>query len=316
MDLYEFFRAKLEYSPEAINEDKELAKHVQKVLIWLQLLDPPADGKFWTISTSALLEFQRLMGLNDPNTGEPGFLGPKTAKLLIETTPDDPRLTPQVDIDALDNSPASCIIKYSKLMDYYISLKSQEFNIVYIEGMDPNFKLNSDAPDEFNDLRLVIEFDQGKPKIIGKWEATTEPGRHYTNNPISSYARRHGAARIEFGQYKAWQVGIHGNAEPHEALVQRGNITVCRDLNKDMIRTGDRRDTNNNFAINQHYGYDFHRKSISIASAGCLVGRTRQGHRDFMAMIKQDRRYQRNKNYLFYTTIIPGDDLVQKFPFS
>ena len=312
MDLSDFFRAKLEYSPEAINEDKELAKHVQRALIWFNLLEPPADGKFWSISTEALLEFQKLMGLDDSNNGEPGFLGPKTAKLLIETSPDDPRLNPKVDIDALDNSLASRIIKYKKQKNYYISFKPKEYNIVYIEGMNTDGTLNPDAPDEFNDLRIVIEFDKGKPEIVGIWEATTEPGRHYTVNPMNPK----GAARIEFGQYKAWRVGIHGNAEPHEALVQRGDITVRRDLNKDMMRTGDRRDTNNNFAINQHYGYDYPRKSIQNASAGCLVGRTRQGHRDFMAIIKQDRRYQKNKNYLFYTTIIPGDDLVAKFPFS
>ena len=314
MDLYEFFREKLEFSPEAINEEQELAKHVQKTLIWFDLLEPPADGKFWSISTEALWEFQKLMGLEDPNTGEPGFLGPKTAKLLIETSPDDPRLKPKVDIDSLDNSLASRIIKYMKHKDYFIDFKPGEYNIVYIEGMNTDGTLNPDDPDQFNDLRIVIEFERGKPEIIGMWEATTEPGRWYTNNPISAYSRRHGAARIEFGQYKAWQVGIHGNAEPHEALVQRGNITVCRDLNKDMARTGDRRDTNNNFFINQHYGYDYPRKSIKKASAGCLVGRTRQGHRDFMAIIKQDRRYQKNKNYLFHTTIIPGDDLEQKFP--
>lgn len=314
MDLYEFFTAKLEYAPEAINEDKELAKHVQKVLIWFKLLDPPDDGKFYTISTAALLEFQRLMGLDNSDTGEPGFLGPKTAKLLIETSPDDPRLKPQVDLDALDNSLASRIIKYMSLKKYFIALRPKQYNIVYLEGMNTDGTLNQDLPDEFNDLRSVIEFVGGKAQFIGRWEATTEPGRWYTNNPISAYARKRGAARIEFGQYKAWQVGRHGNAEPHEALVQRGTITVCRDLNKDMIRTGDRRDTNNNFAINQHYGYDYPRKSIRKASAGCLVGRTRQGHKDFMAIIKQDRRYQKNHNYLFYTTIVPADDLERIFP--
>lgn len=316
MNLYEFYQAKLEFAPEAINEDKELATHVQQVLIWLQLLDPPADGKFWTISTAALFEFQKLMGLDDATNGEPGFLGFKTAKSLIETSPDDPRLKPQVEIDALNNSLASRIIKYMKQKDYYIALKSQEYNIVYIEGMNLDGSLNPDVPDEFNDLRIIIEFNQGKPEIMGKWEATTEPGRWYTNHPISDYARKHGAARIEFGQYKAWQVGTQGRAEPHEALVQRGTITVCRDLDRNMIRTGDRRDTNNNFAINQHYGYDFPRKSILKASAGCLVGRTRQGHKDFMAIIKQDRRYQKNKNYLFYSTIIPGDDFEKEFPSS
>ncbi|MBR8827527.1 MAG: peptidoglycan-binding protein [Gomphosphaeria aponina SAG 52.96 = DSM 107014] len=311
MNLSEFYNAKLEYSPEAIYEDIELAKNVQTVLIGFQLLEPPADGKFGPISTAALLEFQKLMGLDDPSTGEPGFMGPKTAKLLIETKADDPRLKPKVDIDGLNNSLASRIIKYMKQKNYVIALKPKEYNIVYVEGMNPDGKLNADEPDHFNDVRIVIEFDQGQPKIIGIWEATTEPGKYYTVNPMNPK----GAARIEFGQYKAWQVGTHGNAEPHEALVQKGEVTVCRDLNQDMVRTGDKRDTGY-FGINQHYGYDYPRTSIKKASAGCLVGRTREGHKDFMAIIKQDQRYQKNKDYLFYTTIIPGDDLEQKFPSS
>jgi hypothetical protein len=50
-----------------------------------------------------------------------------------------------------------------------------------------------------------------------------------------------------------------------------------------------------------------------MGSAGSLVGRTRQGHQEFMALIKQDHRYQRNPNYLFLTTIISGEDLAQQF---
>jgi hypothetical protein len=51
------------------------------------------------------------------------------------------------------------------------------------------------------------------------------------------------------------------------------------------------------------------RNNISFASAGCLVGRTRQGHREFMQLIKQDKRYQLNRQYMFLTTIIPGNEL-------
>jgi hypothetical protein len=54
--------------------------------------------------------------------------------------------------------------------------------------------------------------------------------------------------------------------------------------------------------------------SIGRWSAGCLVGRTRDGHRAFMKIVKQDRDYVKNKNYVFSTTIIPGDDLMKKFP--
>ncbi|NJP19103.1 MAG: hypothetical protein HC763_09195 [Hydrococcus sp. CRU_1_1] len=41
------------------------------------------------------------------------------------------------------------------------------------------------------------------------------------------------------------------------------------------------------------------------------MGRTRKGHREFMSLVKSDRRYQENRNYTFITTIIAGDDLVK-----
>jgi len=34
------------------------ATHIQQVLIWLNFLDPPADGQFGRISSDALVEFQ------------------------------------------------------------------------------------------------------------------------------------------------------------------------------------------------------------------------------------------------------------------
>jgi murein L,D-transpeptidase YcbB/YkuD len=37
----------------------------------------------------------------------------------------------------------------------------------------------------------------------------------------------------------------------------------------------------------------------------------RQGHREFMSLIKKDRRYQLNDRYIFYTTVIYGQDLMQ-----
>ena len=175
--------------------------------------------------------------------------------------------------------------------------------------MDSDGTPNDDKPNYFNDLRMVIEFTNGKPKIVDCWEATTEPGYHYTYHPMN----RKGAARIKFGQYRAWKVGYHGRADRHEALVQVRPITVYRDANKDMKRIGDKEDTGL-FGIDQHWGYDLSRNNIKNASAGCLVGRTRAGHREFMSIIEQDRRYQKNRGYIFWTTVISGEDLAKVCP--
>ncbi|MDZ8027180.1 MAG: peptidoglycan-binding protein [Nostoc sp. DedQUE11] len=297
MKLQDFLGKNEKWGFEAIGKDPELTRQIQILLIGLDLLDPPADDKFGPVSAAALKKFQELM-----KTGETDFLGAVTAKELIETKPDDLPKPPL----KLGNDIASKIIKYMQAKNYQISTNTKEYNIVYLEGVNEDWTLNKDTPNQFNDRRIVIEVVDGVPKIVNHWQATTEPGSRYTYNPMNPG----GAARIKFGQYKAWSVGIHGNSEPHEALIQVAPITVHRDFNKDFQRVGDKLDTGL-FLVNQHYGYDAPVNDIKNASAGCLVGRRREGHKEFMAIIKQDHRYLANKNYVFYTTVIPGDDLLK-----
>lgn len=204
---------------------------------------------------------------------------------------------------------ANRILQYMDSKGYEIFESPQEYNIIYVEGMNIDSTLNKDTFNQFNDIRLVIEVIAGQPSIVGgPWLATTEPGKHYTVQPMNAK----GAARIKFGQYAAWQVGIHN--QQHEALVQLGDkVTVHRDADKNGIRTGDILDAGY-FGINQHHGYNNPVKDIGRASAGCLVGRSSHEHEKFMQLIKQDRRYQENKKFVFTTTIIAGDDLVKHFP--
>lgn len=304
----------LNYGIEAIAADKELATHIQQALVWLKFLDPPVDGKFGPISTDALVEFQSTMSTVHPDLlEEKGFLGAKTAQVLIETSPDEVP-TPKIDFSRANL--ASRLIQYMTRMNYRVSVGDRRYNILYVEGMNADGSTNPDRMNEFNDRRIVIEIPSADliPVIRGNWEATTEPGTYYTFNPMGR-GIEYGAARIAFGQFKAWKVGTHygGGAEPHEALVQETPISVYRDKDRNGIRTGDFLDTGN-FDINQHWGYDYPHNDIGMAGAGCLVGRSRAEHRTFMALIRQDNRYQRNQNYLFYTTIIPADDFIAKFP--
>jgi hypothetical protein len=176
-------------------------------------------------------------------------------------------------------------------------------NIVYLEGVDSDGTVNPDKPNFFNDLRCVFWLDKDGMGHLKTWEATTEPGRKYTEAPLNPK----GAARIKFGQYKAWRVGLHRN--DHEALRQVRQLPVYRDLNKDFKRTGDKIYVGQ-YGINQHWGYDLDRGDIRGASAGCLVGRTKEGHREFMALIKTDPRYIVRNTYTFVSTILPGDEVL------
>jgi peptidoglycan hydrolase-like protein with peptidoglycan-binding domain len=311
MKLQTVYNSDLKLGTEAISADKELAIQIQEYLIWLGLLSPPADGKFGPISTAAFLEFQD--AFKESLSAERGFLGKATAEKIIETTSEEFNRIANRELNLSGNDLATRVVKYMKYKKYEVFTGAKNYNIVYVEGMNEDGSLNGDAPNVFNDRRMVIEIPNKTPILVNSWQATTEPGTHYTMNPISDYAERFGAARIAFGQYKAWQVDTHGTSEPHQALVQVADITVHRDKNKDFIRTGDNLDTGK-FFVNQHWGYDYPENNIGLASAGCLVGRRREGHREFMAIIKQDKRYQASSNYIFVTTIIPGDDLVKRFP--
>lgn len=178
-----------------------------------------------------------------------------------------------------------------------------EGNIVYIEGMNPDGSLNDNTPNEFNDLRIVIIFENSVPVFAGKWEGTTEPGKYWTQNPMNEK----GAARIAFGHYSAWQLGMHHS---HEAWVQTGGaVTVHRDLNEDFNRDNDELDTGY-FGINQHWGYDFPKNDLGRSSAGCLVGRSTQGHKEFMAITKADPRFRADKRFTVSATILPAGEIV------
>lgn len=203
------------------------------------------------------------------------------------------------------------IVGYMESKDYQIFKSPGKKNIVYVEGMNQDGTLNDDRPNWFNDIRCVFEYIDGKPEIVGLYGATTEPGSYYTYNPMNPK----GCARIAFGQYKsAWQVGSHGYSDPHEALVQVGNVTVCRDLNQDFSRIGDVTETGDWFGCNQHWAGDASEDDIGLWSAGCLVGRSRKSHRKFMSLVKSDPDYQNDWGYRFTTTLIPGDKLIEMFP--
>jgi hypothetical protein len=220
------------------------------------------------------------------------------------------------------------IIATQQKLGHKIFTNAGEVNIVYIEGCDLDGKVNSDRINEWNDVRLVYRIQQcGTAEVLGKWKATSEPGTKYTDRPLNPL----GAFRIAFGQYKAWVVGQHHD---HEALVQLweageklpgglkvGELRGFRDLNKDGFRKGDKEFVGTGWGVNQHGGYDMKREArrtkdssrqtsqVDGASAGCLVGQTMSGHREFMDIIKKDVRCVADRNYVFWTSILDGSKL-------
>lgn len=273
----------------AIGGHKELVIAVQQKLSEHGYLDPPPDGNFGAVSGWAIGEFRDRNNLNGD------MLDRETADLLI-----DPR-APLANAIWTGNW-IDRVVDHMTRNGYWFSRYPNCRNIVYLEGANIDGTLNRDEPDKFNDLRIVFWFEKDGRLMHDSWEATTEPGDFFTDNPLNPK----GAARIKFGQYKAWAVGMHRG--DHEALVQVADVSVFRDHNRDHIRTGDTVDTGM-FGINQHWGYDASSASIEKTSAGCLVGREVKGHKEFMAQVKEDPRYKVNNSYKFVTTILPADKI-------
>lgn len=182
-----------------------------------------------------------------------------------------------------------------------------EPNLAALEGLNIDGTLNSDAPDLFNDLFLIWDHLDGKPRLLGNYVCTTEPGRFYTDRPLNP----NGAARLKFDQYTAWAIGFHQNKRDHEALVQVRPVTVHRDRNRDMSRPGDPLDTGL-FGINVHHGYDTNpRGSIGKHSAGCIVLPRVNDLRALLGHLKRTPQYQRNRNHVWTISIVAGDEFTR-----
>lgn len=210
--------------------------------------------------------------------------------------------------------PAGKLIQYMTHKNYQIDREPGQLNIIYIEGINPDFSLNKDALDGWNDLSIILNFDAaGLPSILFSAVCTTEPGKAAT---FDSEARRlGGVARIAFGQHHAWRVGFHRRAkllDTHPALVQCAPIQVHRDSNRDGKRTGD--PMGFAYGLNQHgTAPNYKGGAIGTWSRGCLVRRWWNDHLKFMDLIKTDTRYIQSQRFIFSSTIIAGDDFFRNF---
>lgn len=264
-------------------------KAIQSALIHCGYLDPPADGGYGPVSKWALRKFAERAGLDAGSA-----LSTKLDEALGEAEP--------LPLDPGDDL-AGRIVKAMQHNNYWIARHPDCVNIVYVEGVDADGTPNDNRNNVFNDLRVVFRVrDDGVPVILDMWEATTEPSRKFTVRPVNPG----GAFHIKFGQYKAWIRGWH---HAHEALVQVGEIEGYRDPRKTFKRDFKYPVRGSGFGVNQHWGYDLPHDDMGNSSAGCLVGRSTQGHRKFMSLVLADARYRANPAYRFMTAIVPASDL-------
>lgn len=269
-----------------------------------------ADGVAGINTQNAFYEFCRIAGLPFNDQG----VTPQQLRILTAANPFTflPVYAVNAETDTSNVRFAKRVLRYMHRKGFWIARSPNMYNIVYVEGANADGRPNADRFNEWNDRRLVIRIKNpgGVPEMLVNDQATTEPGDHYTRFPLN----RLGAARIAFGQYKAWRVGVHSGWQP--ALVQRGLVKVHRDRNKSGTRNGsDPIDIGDHFGINHHSTQpNFNSPTIGRFSAGCLVGMRYEWHLKFIQLLKRDVRYERNHNYMFMTTVIAADDLLKLEP--
>ena len=156
----------------------------------------------------------------------------------------------------------------------------------------------------FDDFLLVM-YREEELMISNRYQITTDPGKHWLQNPINPK----GTAVLAPGQYRGtWQLGKHQGK--YEALVQRKPVKVYRDNNKDDII-----DYNNITTLvdEGYFGINIHRSNpydqsylINKWSAGCQVFKKIEDYNKFIQMCKDSSKIYGNS---FTYTLIDEKDL-------
>jgi hypothetical protein len=274
--------------------DAALVAELQAALAQAGLLDPPADGVPGPATQWALMAFCAARGLPFD-----GALSREAAAALLSADPAFP-LRPGSD---LAGRVAAALARRGD----WICRHPDCVNIVYVEGIDREGRAIPRRPDAFDDLRLLLRVaPDGRPEIAGAWTATTDSGRPAVEGP----AEPQGAPRLLPGQHRAWVMGrtAIGTELEQEALVQVAPLPVTRDANRDFHREGDAVERGL-FVLDQHGAMDAPREREGGTGAGCLVGRAQDGHRDFMARLREDPRWRVDNAHRFTTSLLRAADI-------
>jgi len=122
---------------------------------------------------------------------------------------------------------------------------------------------------EFDDYLGVAFRDGDGEKVVHVWPATTDPGKHWLENPLNTK----GTAIVVPGQYSGlWKIGKHQGK--YVALRQKGNVKVYRDNDKDSEHDLDP----STIQEGKYFGINCHRSNpksesymVNKWSAGCQV---------------------------------------------
>jgi len=130
MKLEDIISKNLRYDVRAIDNDEELSRQIQTILVNLGIIKGPVDGIFGPMSTAGLDRFQK-----QANCGEAGFLGTITAQKLLVADKGDVGTPPPILKVTVNTVLKSKPISASELTDAekQIVNAGQQFEIISYE---------------------------------------------------------------------------------------------------------------------------------------------------------------------------------------
>ena len=189
------------------------------------------------------------------------------------------------------------LIKAFVTNNYSLDTRPYALNILGVRN--PNTAAN-----KFDDAIYVLFKDDNNKWNGIKYKATTDPGTYWLKNPMSNL----GTAILKAGQYKdSHEIGLHRGK--YTALVQRGNVTVYRDYDRNATLnfTSPREQTGNTFGINIHRAAaKGETANVGEFSAGCQVFADADDFKNFIDLAKKHRDLYGNK---FTYTLIDEREL-------
>jgi hypothetical protein len=201
-----------------------------------------------------------------------------------------------------------CVIYSIPNMPNNSTLKEQQIflNKWGFKGAN-NLPLTEDGVAGRNTTHALTSYrnEVGK-EILKVYPITTDPGVYWLNNPST----RLGTAVLKPNQWiDCWELGFHQSKSDHRALVQRGNVTVYRDSNKDNLYQLNENVTETGlFGINIHgAGKTTPSRQIGKWSAGCQVFPNWQ-HKEEVIDICELFKIRQNTRFTY--TLINERDLV------
>lgn len=182
------------------------------------------------------------------------------------------------------------IVSALTAMGYRVFTRPYELNIIGVRSSDS-------TPNVFNDSINVVYKDSNDSWQLHSFPATTDPGTFWLKNPLNPQ----GTAILKAGQYlHSHIIGLHRNK--YRALVQRGLMTVIRDIKRDGTLDFKGKDDSG------YFGIDIHRaaetgvtKLIDKYSAGCQVFANATDFTTFMQLC--DKQAQLYGNSFSYTLL-------------